>query len=101
MTFDLVRWIRARCLQWIGHILRMGTDRQLKRAVFVMLKKPREDNLLMDASRRDSWRKLTECAMDRDRWRMRVRALKQQPRVRIQLGSHVEKESGWLPFTVS
>ena len=67
-TFDLVRWIRARRLSWLGHILRMGTERSLKRAVFVMYKSPREGDLLMDAPRRDSWRKLTDCAMDRERW---------------------------------
>ena len=99
-TFDLVQWIRARRLAWLGHILRMGTERSLKRAVFVMFKSPREGDLLMDAPRRDSWRKLSECTMDRERWRARVRALK-QPRVRVQIGSHVVEESGWLPFTVS
>ena len=29
-TFDIVMWIRARRLQWIGHILRFGTMRLIK-----------------------------------------------------------------------
>ena len=41
-TFDLVKWIRARRLQWLGHILRMGPERTLKRAIFVLWKDKRE-----------------------------------------------------------
>ena len=34
-AFDLVRWVRARRLQWAGHILRFqGRTRILKHAVF-------------------------------------------------------------------
>ena len=29
-TFDLVKWIRARKLQWLGHILWMGPERMLR-----------------------------------------------------------------------
>ena len=100
-TFDLVRWIRARRLQWLGHILRMGTERSLKRAVFVMFKSPREGDLMMDAPRHDSWRELTKYAADRDWWRERVRSLRQQPIVRVQMGSHVVEGVERLPFTVS
>ena len=28
-TFDLIKWIRARKLQWLGHILRMGKGRKV------------------------------------------------------------------------
>ena len=99
-TFDLVMWIRARRLQWLVHILRtMGTERSLKRAVFVMLKHPREGDLLMDAPEKESWRSLVAWAMDREKWRARVRAMK-QPRVRVELGPHIEP-GGWAPFTIS
>ena len=39
-TFDLLRWIRTRRFQWIGHILRMGPERKLqtvKQTVFEFL----------------------------------------------------------------
>ena len=39
-TFDLLKWIRARKLQWLGHILRMGTERKVKQAIFIMFKAP-------------------------------------------------------------
>ena len=72
-SFDLVMWIRARRLQWLGHILRtMGTERSLKRAAFIMLKHPREGDLMMDAPEKKSWRTLVAWVMDREKWRARV-----------------------------
>ena len=68
-TFNIVRWIRARRLQWLGHILRMGTDRKLKQAVFEMFRAPKEGDLLMDAPDRESWRGLCTYTCDRDYWR--------------------------------
>ena len=53
-TFDLVRWIRARKLQWLGHILRMESERKLKQAAFIMFKARRPGDLLMDAPETDS-----------------------------------------------
>ena len=32
-TFDLVRWIRVRKIQWIGYILRMDEECKLMRAI--------------------------------------------------------------------
>ena len=98
-TFDLVMWIRARRLAWAGHILRMGTERRLKQALFEMFKAPQEGDMLMDVPERESWRGLCTYACDREYWRTRVRAMK-QPRVRVEMGSHVE-EGGWAPFTIS
>ena len=48
-SFDLVKWVRARKLQWLGHILRMGPERKLKQAIFVMLKARQAGDMLMDA----------------------------------------------------
>ena len=100
-TFDLVKWVRARRLQWLGHILRMGPDRLLKRAVFEMFKAPQDGDLLMDAPKHSSWRELCTyaCADDREYWRARVRAMK-QPRVSVVLGPHVVPEQT-VAFTIS
>ena len=93
-------WIRARRLQWLGHILRtMDTERSLKRAAFVMFKHPREGDLLMDAPDKKSWRGLVTWAMDREKWRARVRRMR-QPRIRIEMGAHKE-EGRVVSFTVS
>ena len=55
-TFDIMMWIRARRLQWLGHILRMGTDRLLKRAIFYMFKERQETtrNILEDVRKHSS-----------------------------------------------
>ena len=65
-TFDIIMWIRARQLQWLGHILRMGTERLLKQAVFVMFKNKKTGDLLMDAPAHETWRELCTYAADRD-----------------------------------
>ena len=78
-TFDLVKWVRARRLQWLGHILRMGPERLLKRAVFEMFKTPQDGDLLMDAPnlQTGSWRELCTLAYNRDFRRTRVGTMKQ------------------------
>ena len=98
-TFDIVVWIRARRLQWLGHILRLNKERQIKHAVFEMYKNPTQGDLLMDAPTTSSWKELCTFAVNREYWRARVRKMK-QPRVHIQLGSHVV-EGAWAPFTIS
>ena len=99
-TFDLVKWIRARRLQWLGHILRMPQERKVKQAAFIMFKNPQPGDILMDIPRTTSWRELCKYACDRDYWRTRVRALR-QPRVpTVKLGPHLEP-SATFPFTVS
>ena len=40
-TFDLVKWIRARKLQWLGHILRMDPERMLRQDIYMKCTKPR------------------------------------------------------------
>ena len=99
-TFDLVAWIRARKLQWVGHILRMGPDRMIKQAVFEMFKAPQTGDMLMDTPKTDSWRELCSYACDREYWRSPVRALRQPRMTTIVLGSH--REGGaTVPFTAS
>ena len=99
-SFDLLRWIRARKLQWLGHILRMGRERKLKQAVFVMFKAQQPGDLLMDAPKTNSWRELCTYACDRDYWRARVRALRQPRVTTVSLGPHHEMGQT-VPFTIS
>ena len=61
----------------------------------------REGDLMMDAPKHSSWRELQKYAADRDWWRVRVRALRQEPIVRVQMGPHVVEGAERLPFTVS
>ena len=98
-TFDIVVWIRSRRLQWLGHILRLGQERQIKHSIFGMYKKPTEGDLLMDSPKTSSWKELCTYTMDREYWRTRVGKMK-QPRVHIQMGPHVA-EGSWAPFTIS
>ena len=53
-TFDLVKWIRARKLQWLGYILRMGPERKVKQAVFEMFKAPQTGDMMMDSPKTES-----------------------------------------------
>ena len=99
-TFDLLLWIRARKLQWLGHIMRMGTERKLKHAIFEMYKAPQQGDMLMDAPATDSWRELWTYACDREYWKARVRALRQPRITTVTIGPH--HEAGMtVPFTVS
>ena len=99
-SFDVVKWIRARKLQWLGHILRMGPQRKVKQAIFEMFKARRHGDMLMDAPATDSWRELCTYACDREYWRTRVRALRQPRVTTISLGPHHEA-AATMPFTVS
>ena len=47
-SFGLVRWIRARRLVWMGHILRMGREHKLKQVVYGIFKDRQPGDLLMD-----------------------------------------------------
>ena len=98
--FDLVKWIRARRLQWLGHILRLGPERKIKQAVFEMYKDPQDGDLLMDAPKTNSWRELGKYAADRDYWKARVRQMKQPRVVTVDIGEHHE-DGQTLAFTTS
>ena len=99
-TFDLLKWIRARKLQWLGHILRMGTERKVKQAIFIMYKAPQQGDMLMDAPATDSWRELCTYACDREYWKARVRSMRQPRITTVNIGSHIE-DGRTVPFTVS
>ena len=100
-TFDLVSWVRARRLQWLGHILRLDSDRMIKQAVFEMFKAPTDGDLLMDAPRTKSWRELCQSAFAKEQWRSRVWALKQPRITSIKMGPHTEEQEQNFTFTIS
>ena len=99
-TFDLLMWIRARRLQWLGHILRMDDGRLIKRAVQVMYETPQAGDLLMDAPRSASWEELCLRASHRDAWRERVRKMRSPSVVSVSIGKHRE-EGVDHTFTIS
>ena len=78
-TFDIVRNIRARRLQWLGHILRMEDHRLVKKAVYHIYMHQQEGDLCMDAPVTDTWSELLDMAKDRDTWRYRVKVLRTSP----------------------
>ena len=75
-SFDLVRWIRTRRAQWLGHILRMEPSRMLHRAVQYMHGSRKKGDLLMDAPEY-SWTELVQLAHNRDAWRALVKSIRQ------------------------
>ena len=75
-TFDVVRSIRARRLQWVGHILRMDPNRLVSKALHHIAENREEGDLLMDAPRYHSWEELRSSAQNRDGWRRRVQLLR-------------------------
>ena len=97
-TFDIILWIRVKRLQWMGHILRMGTERLLKRSAYEMSKNRKEGDLLMDAPTHQTWKELCTYAVDRDYWRARVRSMK-QPRIRVEGPEVIPSSSN--PFTIN
>ena len=75
-TFDVIRWIRARRLQWVGHILRMPPDRLVSKALHHISENRADGDLLMDAPPYHSWEELRLSAQNREAWRRRVHHLR-------------------------
>ena len=82
-TFDVLRWIRARRLQWVGHILRMNPDRMVHKALRHISENRSEGDLLMDVPDKFSWNELKALTSNRDGWRQRVQALRKNTGVTI------------------
>ena len=77
-TFDVLTWIRARRLQWVGHILRLkGTDedRLIHKALQWMYENRKDGDLLLDVSKHKDWKHLKKLAANRKYWRRIVRIL--------------------------
>ena len=84
-TFDVVKWIRVRRLQWVGHIARMSQDRLVQQALHHIAEHRSEGDLLMDIPRSWAWTDLIQFAADRDRWRRFVRRFKDGPELEVKI----------------
>ena len=98
-SFNLVRAIRARRLQWLGHILRLDEDRILQRAIKDIYDHRCKGDILMDAPKTGSWRELRLWAADRDKWRKRVQSVRWESGVQIKTKVFVPEAV--VPFTIS
>ena len=94
----MVRAIRARRLQWLGHILRLDEERILQHAVKEVYENKSEGDILMDAPKTDSWRELKLWEVDRDKWRTRVQSLRWGSGVKIKTKVFVPEMV--VPFTI-
>ena len=78
-TFNILAWIRARQLRWVGHILRLqdrnGEPRLIKETLRVIFDSRKPGDLLMDVEIED-WDQLVKAAEDKDAWKARVAVLK-------------------------
>ena len=81
-TFNIISWIRARRLRWVGHILRLHDEKKPhegQRLLFQTAKHifehPQDGDLMMDAPT-DDWQDLLIKAKDRQSWRQLVNATK-------------------------
>ena len=75
-TFNLIKWIRARRLKWLGHILRLPEERFISKATRTIYDHRQIGDLLMDAPDTTNWDELRKYAANREQWRVRVRRLK-------------------------
>ena len=98
-SFNLVRAVRARRLQWLGHILRLHEDRILLRAVKHVYDNRNDGDILSDAPETSSWDELRKWAADRDKWRSRVSTTRSKIRVTVKTGVFVPEST--FSFTVS
>ena len=76
-AFDIVKWIRARRLRWLGQIAHMPDEvdkhdvqkeRLIKTAVRDIYHAPQEDDLCMDVPVKNNWDELVRLAQDEKAW---------------------------------
>ena len=77
-TVDLVKYIRAQRLKWLGHTLRRTGNHPAKEIIMKMETdySYKNGSILMDAPVKHDMEKLVEFAHDREEWRACVNELK-------------------------
>ena len=92
-TIDTVLWLRLRRLKWVGHVLRLPSERLVKKVMLAkhaeQLEKygcPKQGEALMDVPQHSSIEELLELAEDREGWR----AYRFQLRDKLSLKSPVQ-----------
>ena len=51
-TFNILAWIRARRMRWVGHILRLPDERLIKQTLKVIFDNPQDGDILMDTGKK-------------------------------------------------
>ena len=74
-SFDMVSWVRARRLTWLGQILRMDSSRDIHKLVKYMFDERFEGDLLADAPDTDTFEELVEMAVKSEEWLKMVKEL--------------------------
>ena len=107
-TFNLLLWIRARRLRWLGHILRLPDkrwkktskgkimvqeERLIKKAIRHILEFRQYGDMLMDIEPNVSWTALVQMAQDRVEWKLRVRKMKRAAKAKSWCESTVNKKN--------
>jgi len=75
--FDLVTYLRKRRLQWCGHLLRMGKDRDIHNMLNCIYNRRHKikGTILQDVPETKKFEELMKLAVNRKEWRQRVREL--------------------------
>ena len=80
-TFNILVWIRARRLKWVGHILRLkkrrGEERLIKKTLKVIYDHRQDGDILMDVSEKN-WDVMFHVAANKNARSQRVKMLKIQ-----------------------
>ena len=90
---DIIRYLKALRLKWVGHVLRRGENFPARRAMMMEQQPYEEGSILEDTPEHGSMAELVELAEDREKWRLEVNRLK--------LGSIADPETVVSVFTKS
>ena len=77
-TMDLIRYLRALRLKWVGHVLRRGEGFPARRAMMMEQQPYEEGSILKNTPKHGSMAELIELhvAEDRGKWRLEVNSPK-------------------------